>query len=328
MSSAPALSLSIRRRGDSTWVDLDPASEQGARVMQDLGVRLVRRDEHPMMEEKEMTATAAAVRHDRPLRPVEGVSEKERFAYALRVREQALAMMNRVTTVPRRWAGKIARALRLDKAWALVKEGLGWAREKAAWLGNMLGVTGMVGLGMTALSTSSGRSAVGYALKPVGWALGAVGWGLNVIKSGLNHLGRPGRWMAERIDDAEVFAGRKLLSTSKWVDKRLGAHLKTDSTAMRTTRLAGVLLVAQRAITAFGLPMPLVYLIGAATAIWGVYDATDIAMKVGQDRGWLKVTEDETTGAKRATGTAKVAVSTPGAHGQARQGGGQGKRGH
>ena len=145
-----------------------------------------------------------------------------------------------------------------------------------------------------------------------------------MIKGGLRIFGRPGNWAADKIEAAEGWATGTTVKALKEIDKRAGKHLRTDSTAMRVTRLGGVLLVAQRVLTAFGLPLPVVYLIGAATAFWGVYDAADIAIKVGESRGWLKVTEDAKTGAKKATVSGEAVVATPGATAKA----GTNRRGH
>lgn len=276
-----------------------------------------------------MTANAAATRHVAPLRPVESANQMERFAFLLRARERAAALFNKATSSTRGVFRKIVHTLHLDSAWEAAKAAGGWVKDKALWLGRMLGIPGVLGLGMLGLSTGTGRTVVGSTVgRTLGVAGKVGGWAMGMVTGGLRHLGRPGRWAADKIDGAGNWAANQAVKAYKYADKKIGKQMELGSTTMRVTRLGGVLLLAQRLITAFGLPMPVVYLIGAATAFWGVYDAADIAIKVGESRGWLKVTEDKTTGAKKATASATAVVATPGAAANAQKTGSGTRRGH
>jgi len=326
--TATAITLAYRPRGGSSWVDIDPQSAHGARLLHALGLQ-VAAEIHPTEERELMTTTAIRRENITAVGAPKGATSKERFAFALRLRERAVLMANGLLAKPLALVRKMVHALHLDTAWGWVKSGLAWMRDKLSWAGGLLGTTGMLGLGMVALSTGHGRTATSYALKPVGWAVRGLGWGLNTIKSGLRHLGRPGNWVADRIEGTENWVATQAVSLYKAADKRIGKYLQVGSTPMRLARLGGVLLLAQRAITAFALPMPVTYLIAAATAFWGVYDVVDLGIKVGEKRGWLEVRQDKATGAKKATAHASATVTTPGAQAAAHRGGShQGRRGN
>lgn len=314
MTSAPTLALSYRKRGTRTWVELDPSSEQGARLLNSIGVQIARRA-HPKLEEKE-AMTTTAIRRDAPrttLAPPAGMTQSERFAWALRAREWIAARATQAMSLPRRIMRRLVEVFHLEGVIEAVKSGWAWLKTKAAWAMDMMGVSGMLGLGMISLSTGTGRSAIGYALKPIGWLGKGLSWVDEKVKAGLMKLGKPGIWVASKIEDTESWFIKKGLAVKGWWNKNVAKHVKLDSTPMRTARLGGVLLLARRAILAFGLPLPVSYLLGAIVAVWSVYDAAGLAMKVGEDRGWIKVTEEKATGAKTATASGTAKVTTPGA---------------
>lgn len=258
--------------------------------------------------------TATAIRRDAPLTPPAappGMTQSERFAWALRAREWVRARTARAMSLPKRIWRKMVEVFHLDPVINAVKAGWSWLKDKATWAGEILGTGGLVGLGLLSLTTDSGRSVWSYALKPVGWLGRGISWLNDKMKAGLHRLGRPGIWVADKIEDTENWFIKKGTETAKWWDKRVAKHVKTDSATMRTARLGGVLLVTRSLLMA-ALPLPVKYLLGAAVAVWSVYDGADIAMKVGEDRGWLKVSEDKTTGAKTATAKVEAKASTPG----------------
>lgn len=248
--------LSIRRAGTSKWVDIDPRTAAGQRLLARFRISTT---------EEEMTATAAAVgANGADLRIVPGDNVGNMGA-VLRAR----------AAVGRTWAGVrgrigaafgwLRRTLHLDAVADLAKGVWGWVRDKVTIGAQFLGTSGMVGAGMVAISTHTGRKALGFALKPIGWGLGLIGRGYVALENLLHSDDRDGgvrNGISKTMGDVrEYFFGTGTSASdggligraAVWAILNVGPYFKVGSLAMGLVNSIGMMLLAPRLFAAIAL---------------------------------------------------------------------------
>lgn len=251
--------LSFRKAGTNEWVDIDPLTPGGQRLLALFGISIT-------TEEQAMSATGAQVAvaaagngpGGNPRLVVVPGANKENMGALLRGRRALREYTDRARqSVARAWAW-IVRTTHLDTAWEYVKRGAAWVGDKIAAGARFLGGGGMIGVGLLGIATETGRKVISGVLRPVGWLLGMFGRAYVGVENMLHSDEREGgirNWISRRMAGARVWMfgdenkSNKigvLPSAMLWGVKHLGKHFHLDSMAMRLSRSAGALLLAPR----------------------------------------------------------------------------------
>lgn len=270
--------LAIRRRGSRTWSEIDRRSKQGRYLLSLF--------EHPTMEEENMsTASAMPIDPERPrllLVPSEMI--KTRFGLLVQAKRLAQQGYDKTMSATRSAVAWVRESF-LDKAMATLATAWGWLADKARWVGDYIGGTGGVGLGMLAITTKTGRTVTKNTLGRVwGWSKTFASWTFRITLNGLEHLGAPGHWVADRMLDVADLGARAVGKAQDFYEKNLSKHFTLGSNAMTVGQLVGGSLVARQALTLASFT-PLRYGIIAGLVIWS---ALTVKTPVEQATAWLE----------------------------------------
>lgn len=246
--------LLIRRPGDTDWVPVDPDTPMGRLALERLEFTI--NPEGTV----DMTTTAARINGSAtPARTyVPGTPPGEQPGFISQAKGFFVSAKDTVVGAARSAWGWLRRTLHLDSAVEVVQDSYGWAKSKVTTATRFLGTSGTVGVGMLAVSTSTGRGILRLAFKPIAWLLGRLGAGYATLEAALvDSRFAPLSWMGHQMANARIWAfgnpandedhgvfGRSLL----WGAKHIGPRLHLESRAMRATRVLGMVLVAAKVI--------------------------------------------------------------------------------
>lgn len=245
--------LSIRRAGTKNWVEIDPNTKAGRRML----ARFRISTNHPLTEDTAMTATTAAASGGTRLHIVPGDNVGNMGAL-LRMRAAAARTANRLRASARGAWGWIKETFHLQAVADTLRGLGGWVADKAVVAGRFLGTSGLVGLGMMAISSETGRSLIGFALRPVGWVLELIGkaWvGVeNMLHSDKREGGVRNTISVKMGDIREYFFGTGTTSSdgglvgraAVWTVKHTMPFLRLDGPTMGLVNLIGAALLTPR----------------------------------------------------------------------------------
>ncbi|HEY5787519.1 MAG TPA: hypothetical protein VIT65_22365 [Microlunatus sp.] len=189
----------------------------------------------------------------------------------------------------------LKRTLHLDAVGDRVAGGYRWARVQGGRIVSLLGPDGLLGAGLLATSTSYGRKAIGFVLRPIGWVLDLFAKGYTWTERALANKSDGGirNWISDRMRSMREFlfgepaltvvGGRSTKSERRvgvvnsvilWFAQTFGGLLHTDSVAMRLARTAGTLLLGRRGVMMLAL-LPLgalltpAMIVGTGLMLWG-----------------------------------------------------------
>jgi hypothetical protein len=204
--------------------------------------------------------------------------------------------------------GWVNKTLHLEAGWNWAKSHL-IAPARAAAV--KMGVGGAVGSGLLMVSTGFGRKVLHYLVGvPAGWVRAAFSKAWTATEVFFhNHLGAPGTWVADRMDDTEKYLfGPDGISglvgrVGGFYFRHISKHTSLDSIAMRTLRvfgtgLAGMGLLAVLPLALAGTALGVgTYLVGGAVFISVAYQSYHLGYALGSIPSvakWLNQTTSAT----------------------------------
>jgi hypothetical protein len=218
-----------------------------------------------------MTAGAARLEREPSLRLIRS---EDAPGFASSVRDGVRTFFGRVTGFFSRAWNWVKQTLHLDAVQEQVVSGYRWARMQGARVVTLLGTDGLLGAGLLAVSTSPGRSVLGFLLKPVTWALDLVAKGYTWIERALSNSSTGGvrNWLSARMRSLREFlfgepaltvVGAKSTKRERkigvvntailWFAKTFGGIFATTSVPMRIARSVGTFLFGRRLVMALPL---------------------------------------------------------------------------
>lgn len=191
--------LSFRRAGATDWVDIDPRTARGQRLLALFGI---------ITKEKEMTAATAETFGPGPrLRPVTD-PQAARMGLLLRARMWMRRAWDKMLASGRAAWGWIERTFHLEAVKDYTSSGYNWLKTQiragAAWLGG----SGVTGLGLLTIATQTGRNILHFLWRPVGWVLKSFLKGWDFIEQSLHSDKREGgirNWLSDRMANVREF---------------------------------------------------------------------------------------------------------------------------
>lgn len=189
---------------------------------------------------------------------------KARFAWVLAARQKAQAAAAWLYRWPKAGWDWMVETFGLGTFLAKAKAGLSWIARKGSLAASYAGRTGTIGLALLAVSTPSGRWILDKVIGlPIRASVRAMGWLTDQTISGLRHLGSPGRWAADRLQDGKNLVIRGKDSVKGFYNRNLAEHFQQNSLAMGAVRMTGTALVFAKVIA--WIPIPVVQWIAWAT---------------------------------------------------------------
>lgn len=223
--------LAFRRRGSTRWVEIDPLTP--------ISLATAR----PSSNGGAMTAATLHVIPEGP--PL--TTNRENYGWLLRQRRRAREAFDYARSLPRRIWDWAYSTFHLGAVKDVVTGVAGWFWDKATIVGRTIGLGGGVGLGLLSVTTELGRTilreTVGRAL---GWVGSAASWLWGGGKSMLRHLGGPGNWVADRMENVEVLAKRATYKALTFYAENIGPHFSLDSKIVQTGKVMGIWMVGLR----------------------------------------------------------------------------------
>ena len=165
----------------------------------------------------------------------------------------------------------------------------GWVKARVASAAAFMGTSGLVGAGILAVSTDTGRKVLNTAFAPVRWGGRLLSKAVRGIANFAGNFGRPGRWVARQIlTGHDMVAGNTnrpgLVGRVKYFyNDHIKYTARTTGPIMYTAKAVGLWLTAGPAIgLATMLPWgALAWLTGFAVRavftgaiLWNIYAAT------------------------------------------------------
>lgn len=193
-----------------------------------------------------MTATAAARLTSVPP-ALGGFTQAEKMGALVRMRMVAGRTRDFVTAAPKAAWGWLSKD-------SFIAGAARWTGGKVGTAAAFLGTGAIVGAGMLALSTGTGRSTVSALFRPVRWAGRLLVRTYTGIAGLIGRLGRPGRWVR-----SQMLAGRDMVvgsqtrtglvrATRNYYDANIAHHARTSGPLMYLARTVGMFLVAPKAV--------------------------------------------------------------------------------
>jgi hypothetical protein len=310
------VALAVKPEHVDEWISIDPTSPTGRAFIERLGFTTT--------PSKEDTMSAVAIEQQttpRHLRVVE--NNREQMSLLLRARATARKAYDKMLSLPKAAWTWMKQTLHLDPALGFVADGFRWVRAKATAVTQYLGVPGLTGAGLLAISTGTGRAILGAALQPVAWTARLIGRGylwlenaLSVEEDDKGRFAGIRRFISTRMADARQYVTGDGRSDGGLVGKAAGFIAKwvyptfqIDSLPMQGARTAGTAILGMQLL-------PLVALIPlGGFAIAGQYLATAGVVGLSAFNGWGFLTKAAAWVKARFTKAEEIATgeATPGA---------------
>jgi hypothetical protein len=267
-----------------------------------------------------MTAGAARLEREPSLRLIKSDSAP---GFASSVRNGVRTFFGRIAGFFSSAWNWVKKTLHLDAVGEQVSAGYRWARMQGARVVTLLGTDGLIGAGLLTLSTSTGRSVVGFLLKPVSWALDLVAKGYTWLERTLANKSKGGvrNWLSDRMRSVREFlfgeptltvVGAKSTKAERkvgvvntailWFAKTFSGIFTPTSVPMRIARSLGTFLLGRRGVMLLPLlPLgalltPAMFLAGGLT-IWGAMTPWQTEVTDTWDKAWGKA---QTAGSQAA----------------------------
>lgn len=269
MSTAATAELLVRRAGTNRWIRIDPSTSKGQRLLALFH----------FTTPKETDIMSTTVPRD----------TVERMGALVAIKQNARKAVDAMLALPKSAWNWVVRTFHLQPVFDL---GTAAFRTGRSWLSkavSLAGRNGMIGLGLTAISTTTGRQIIGMALRPVGWLLGKVDSGVAWVLDRLNNSSSPlAIRLAGMIAAGYEFVAGNAVKALTWVGAHVSPYLELNSAPMRVTKAAGLSLIAAKAfeLSALlpfgGFPLALVRIAVLALVLSPVAEeAVNIAVKAG-----------------------------------------------
>jgi hypothetical protein len=174
---------------------------------------------------------------------------KEKMGAVLGAQDRGRELFGKAVALPKRAWGYVVETLPIEQVMEWIRGALGWVGGYARTLHLYAGTQGLIGGGMIAAGTSSGRSVLKHAVAPVAEvAFKPVEWGYKGVKGILNHCGGPGRWLVKGMEKAEAKVAAGFVKAGGWWTEKVAKHVAPAAPISSAVTAGGWFLVARQAL--------------------------------------------------------------------------------